>query len=71
MRKDFVSHDGKEEIFTQDDILAGEILLKDWTTIINIFCDKIPNNEWIEPNFTTTTTNDILIAKVELMGIMK
>lgn len=70
MRKDFVSYDGKKEIVISNDIFSGEMSLEDWSKAITVFCDKL-DNKWIEPNFSTTTVKDTLIAKIALMGVMK
>jgi len=74
MRHHFVAHDGKKDL-TID--LIGSTSTVDWNSVIEKFSDLIDENttngirDWIEPNFSTTTSNDSLIARVALMGIAK
>lgn len=68
LRKFFVTHDGKQEIHVNMSIEQNT--LEDWSLIIKEFANKF-NNEWIKPNFSTTTSNDILIAQISLLGVMK
>jgi len=70
MRKLFVKHEGKKQLVVQSSI-------EDWPMIIKLFSDMIDENtigsvrDWVEPNFTTTTSNDKLIGRVALMGCLK
>ncbi|KAK4227146.1 hypothetical protein QBC38DRAFT_478438 [Podospora fimiseda] len=65
----FVPHQGKETIFIEDET---------WTRVLLRFKDEIQNrvktpwlSEFILPNFTTTTQNDIMTANILMMGLMK
>ena len=74
MRKSFVAHDGKKQLIV---VTGGTTETADWSAIISKFSNLIDENtigevrDWIEPKFTTTTSNDSLIARVALMGAMK
>ncbi len=71
MRKTFVSHEGKKQLI----VVIGS--LSAYADAIRQFSDLIDQNthagvrDWIEPRFSTTTSNDSLIARTVLMGAMK
>jgi hypothetical protein len=75
MRSSFATHDGKKLLTVYAD--SGALTADNWSGIINKFSNAINENtlgsvrDWLEPNFTTTTSNDSLIARVALMGAMK
>jgi hypothetical protein len=65
----FVSHQGQELIYIEDFT---------WYDVLRRFKDEIQARvktpwllDWIMPNFTTTTENDIMTANVLMMGLTK
>lgn len=65
----FVKHQGQETIFIEDTT---------WTKVLWRFKDEIQARiltpwlkDWIVPDFSTTTDNDIMTANILMMGLMK
>ncbi|XP_065643150.1 uncharacterized protein LOC136074784 [Hydra vulgaris] len=75
MRDLFVNHEGKKELNVGSNVCGNTV--NDWAGLIKKMSDLIYDNtkadlrDFIEPQFTTTTPNDSLIARVSLMGTMK
>ena len=73
-RKFFVQHEGKKELIVDG---AGSIFTVDWDILIGAMSQKIKENtigdiqEWIEPNFSTTTPLTKTIGSIVLMGTLK
>jgi hypothetical protein len=65
----FVSHEGKQTIEIED---------TDWMRVLLRFKDEIQKrvktpwlSDWIVPDFSTTTEDDVMTANVLMMGLMK
>ncbi|KAK4466205.1 hypothetical protein QBC42DRAFT_329241 [Cladorrhinum samala] len=65
----FVKHSGQQTIVVED---------VNWTLVLLRFKDEIQARvmtpwlkDWIMPNFTTTTQNDVMTANILMMGLMK
>ena len=73
MREFFVSHDGQQELKIKD---VGTIHTVNWNKLISQMSDKIKMNtkndiqQWIEPDFSTTTELIHTVGSVVLMGAM-
>ena len=75
MRSLFVNHEEKETIIV--DTASGEHTLANWRGILDQFADALEAKTvaavraWIEPDFSTTTQNDRLIARTAFMGVLQ
>ncbi|XP_047131446.1 uncharacterized protein LOC105845175 [Hydra vulgaris] len=75
MRNLFVNHEGKKVLTVISDV--GGNTVNDWAGLIKKISNLIVENteanlrDFIEPQFSTTTPNDSLIARVALMGTVK
>jgi hypothetical protein len=65
----FVRHAGQETIYIED---------RTWTRVLWRFKDEIQARvktpwllDWILPNFSTTTADDVMTANILMMGLMK
>ncbi|KAK4159265.1 hypothetical protein QBC43DRAFT_381980 [Cladorrhinum sp. PSN259] len=65
----FVKHTAQETIYVED---------YTWTKVLLRFKDEIQSRvltpwlkDWILPNFSTTTQNDVMTANILMMGLMK
>lgn len=65
----FVKHEGKEDILVED---------YTWTDVLWRFKDEIQARiqapwlrDWIVPDFTTTTADDVMTSNILMMGLMK
>lgn len=65
----FVAHQGKEVIYIEDTT---------WTRVLLRFKDEINDRvktkwlrDWIVPDFSTTTEDDVMTANILMMGLMK
>jgi len=69
-RHEFVDHSGKEEMKIKVDNIDYQQILNIFTNILD---QKIKGamREWLEPNFSTTTSNDKLVSGAIFMGAMK
>jgi len=74
MRELFVSHEGQKELVVSD---VGTIMTVDWDRLIDQMSVQIARNtkndiqQWIEPDFTTTTKLTKTVGSIVLMGAMK
>jgi len=74
MRDVFVDHSGKKELEVKTD---GSLYTADYNDLIRQTSDLINKytkdniREWIEPNFSTTTSTTKIVGKAVLMGAMK
>ncbi|KAK4191912.1 hypothetical protein QBC35DRAFT_257672 [Podospora australis] len=69
LRHLFVKHQGQEVIFIED---------YTWTDVLWRFKDEIQKRvltpwllDWIVPNFSTTTDNDVMTSNILMMGLVK
>jgi hypothetical protein len=69
VRSLFVKHEGQETIYVED---------TDWTSVLWRFEDEIQARvktpwlrDWIAPDFSTTTMDDLMTANILMMGLMK
>ncbi|KAK4112700.1 hypothetical protein N656DRAFT_778917 [Canariomyces notabilis] len=69
LRHLFVTHSGQEEIYIED---------YTWTDVLWRFKDEIQARiqtpwlrDWIVPDFSTTTADDVMTANILMMGLMK
>jgi hypothetical protein len=65
----FVKHDGQEEIYVEDTT---------WTKVLFRLKDEIQARvltpwlkDWIVPDFSTSTSDDVMTANILMMGLMK
>jgi hypothetical protein len=65
----FVSHSGKEEMFIED--VTMERILSRFGDEIQARVKTPWLQDWITPNFSTTTDEDRLTANILVMGLMK
>jgi hypothetical protein len=74
MRNLFVSHEGKIQLVAYS---GGDIYSCNYNSLISQISDLVDKNtkddirDWIECNFSTTTTTTKIVSKVVLMGAMK
>ena len=74
MRELFVSHQGQKELIVSD---VGSITSVDWDKLIDQMSELISQNtkndiqQWIEPDFTTTTKLTRKVGSIVLMASMK
>lgn len=75
MRNLFVDHIGRKQLIVKVDTLPLHYTdSEQWTNFIGFMTDEIKKNvkgdiaDWIVPNFSTTTSTDITISQIALMG---
>ncbi|KAJ7291769.1 hypothetical protein C8J57DRAFT_1588395 [Mycena rebaudengoi] len=75
LRANFVAHEGKKELLI---VAEGTRYNLDFGSMSRQMVDLIEKNltdptlrEWVLPNFTTTTINDITVSAVVMMATMK
>lgn len=74
-RRQFVNFDGKKELVVQ---IGGSLRAAPYDLFVTKMSEKIDENlvdktvkDWILPNFTTTTTNDIVACGIVFMAVTK
>lgn len=75
LRSHFVAHEGKKKLVVRQD---GNMASVDYGLFANLMTDEIRKNvkdpglqDWVLPNFTTTTPEDRTVAAVLFMGAMQ
>ena len=75
LRKQFVAHEGKKELIIQ--ALGNRYsvdfgyMARQMTTLIDENIVDPTLREWILPNFSTTTVNDIIVSSIVMMATLK
>lgn len=74
-RKEFVSHDGQEELVVRQAATLHTAdyasLAKNMTEVMQQHMTDDGAKKWILPNFTTTTENDIVVGSFIMMSAMQ